>query len=122
MMAFNDTTFPRLVPPTTVAKVVKPTGLFLVPHDQVANMMALIAQAVATELPNTHNSVGPIPPAPQPRFKRRELESSSTTPARGVAPKRQICSIPMEEGEIPQPVTMRGLPVKPPDRDQRNNE
>ena len=210
LIAVNDTTFPRLVPPTTVATVVKPSGLSLVPHNQEANMMALIAQAVATELDrtdasrrareqklidqleaiekeqasakereshaanqhatmlrenreatekmmqevtskftaanekmmqevanqfsaalgkmtqfsslNTQNSVGPIPPAPQPPFKRRELESSSTTPARGVAPKRQICSIPMEEGEIPQPVTMRGLPVKPPDRDQRTNE
>jgi hypothetical protein len=72
---------------------------------------------------NTQNSIGNvIPPAPQPPYKRRGLESSSLTPTRGASTKRQIGSIPMEDGEIPQPATMRGLPAKPPDRDQRTDE
>jgi len=36
--------------------------------------------------------------------------------------KKLISSIPMEKGEIPRTATMRGLPAKPPDRDQRTNE
>ena len=207
-IAVNETTFPRLVPPTTVAK---PPSLSLVPHMQEANMMALVAQAVANELDRTdasrrareqkltdqleaiekeqanarereshtanqnaamlrenreatekmmqevtskftaanekmmqevanqftaalgkmtqfsslhaQNSIGNvIPPAPQPPYKRRGLESSSITPTRGASTKRQIGSIPMEDGEIPQPATLRGLPAKPPDRDQRADE
>jgi hypothetical protein len=55
-------------------------------------------------------------------MKISSLESPSPFPHRGIASKRQITSITMEDGEIPQSATMRGLPAKPSDRVPRTDE
>jgi len=87
--------------------------------NQFAAALGKITQLTSHNLPHFSS---PIPPAPQPPYKRRELESSTSAPTRGLAPKRQISSIPMEDGEIPQSASMRGSPVEPPDQGPRINE
>jgi len=69
----------------------------------VANQFSAALGRMAQISPphNPPHPISAIPPAPQPPYKRRELESSSSIPPRGVAPKRQISSTPMEDGEIP---------------------
>jgi len=91
---------------------------------EVANQFsAALGKIVQLSSPhNLSHPISTIPPATQPPYKRRELESSSSIPPRGVAPKRQISSIPMEDGEIPLSVTMRGLPANLPDRVSRTDE
>jgi len=80
----------------------------------VANQFAAALGRITQLSPpqKASHSSNTIPPAPQPPYKRREIETS-TPASRGLAPERQISSVLMEDGEIPQASTIRGSLADP---------
>jgi len=74
--------------------------------NQFTAALGMMTQLSSRNLPHFPS---PIPPAPQPPYKRRKLGPSTSAPSRGLAPKQQISSVLMEDGEIPQLASMRGV-------------
>lgn len=72
--------------------------------------------------PPTSFNAGVIPPAPQPPFKRREIETSSAPATRSSVKPRQVGSIPMEQVDTVQSIAVKGPPADPPDRSHSTHE
>jgi len=63
-----------------------------------------------------------IAQAPQPPFKRREIETSSAPATRSSVKPRQVGSVPREQVDTIQSIAAKGPPADPPDRVHSTNE